>query len=324
MTARWRAAGLVLAALSALQGCATRPVLPEGADPPAPVNLQHAVPFHAQTEFQCGPAALATVLGASGVPIAPQALAPQVYLPERQGSLQVELLGAARRAGRIPYVLEPAPAALWGELGAGRPVLVLQNLWVRSLPKWHYAVLVGSEPARGRVILNSGDRRGLRMRLPAFLRTWDWGGRWAMVALAPGQLPAAADPSRYLLAVADFERVAGAAAAAPAYLAALRQWPTDSRPHLALGNHAHAAQDLLGAVRHYRAGLRLAPADPVLGNNLASVLGELGCAAEARAALQAARSGLVEASPWAAALEATANELATATAPRAAACDTLR
>ena len=43
--------------------------------------------------------ALATVLGAAGIGRTPEQLAPQVYLPQRQGSLQVELLGASRRAG---------------------------------------------------------------------------------------------------------------------------------------------------------------------------------------------------------------------------------
>jgi hypothetical protein len=320
---RW-AGGLVLPALLLVQGCALNPVRPGSASVPVAANLVDTVPFHPQTDYQCGPAALATVLGASGVAIAPEALAPQVYLPARQGSLQVELLGAARRAGRIPYVLDASPDALWDELQGGRPVLVLQNLWVRSLPKWHYAVLVGTESARNRVVLNSGDRRGLRMRNSAFLRTWEWGGRWAMVTLAPGQVPAVADPARYLLAVADFERVAGADAAAPAYRAAVREWPADPRPHLALGNHAYAAQDRVQAARHYRAGLRLAPADPVLGNNLASVLGELGCPMDARAALDAARTGLQAGSPWSAALDATERELAAAPVAGAAACDALR
>ncbi len=319
-----RAASLALAALLLLQGCA----LTAGVRGPAPEAVPDArvggVPFHPQTAYQCGPAALATVLGASGVPIAPETLAPQMYLPGRQGSLQVELLAAARRAGRIPYVVDATQYALWGELRDGRPVLVLQNLWVRSLPKWHYAVLVGSDPGHGRVILNSGEREGMRMRAQAFLRTWDWGGRWAMVSLVPGQLPATADPARYLLAVADFERVAGLAAAAPAYLAAARAWPADPRPHLALGNHAYAARDLAQAARHYRDGLQVAPSDPVLGNNLASVLGELGCTAEARLALAQAREQLADDSPWGAALDATERELAAAPRTRDAACRALR
>lgn len=313
----------MLAALLS-QGCATNPSLRVPATAATTGALLDAVPFHPQTAFQCGPAALATVLGASGAPAAPEALAPQVYLPERQGSLQVELLAAARRAGRIAYVVDPVPEALWAELGAGRPVLVLQNLWVRSLPKWHYAVLVGADATRNQMVLNSGDRRGLRLRAPVFMRTWDWAGRWGMVTLAPGELPANADPARYLLAVADFEKVAGADAAAPAYRAALRSWPNDPRAHLALGNHAYATQDRPQAARHYRDGLRLAPADPVLGNNLASVLGELNCKPEAIAVLAVVQAQLPADSPWRSRIADTTREVEAARGRRDPACDALR
>jgi Flp pilus assembly protein TadD len=123
--------------------------------------------------------------------------------------------------------------------------------------------------------------------------------------------------------VADFEAVAGAAAAKPAWKAAMERWPSDPRPHLALGNQAHAAGDEAAAVRHYREGLERAPADPVLGNNLASVLARLGCRREARAALAAARGGLAEDSPWRANLEATARDVEGA-GRRTKACDALR
>lgn len=273
------------------------------------VLLLADVPFHPQTELQCGPAALATVLGASGVAATPASIALQVYLPERGGSLQLELVDATRRAGRIPYRIERTPEALLAELRAGRPVLVLQNLLVRTVPKWHYAVLVGADPAGNRMILNSGGEQGLSMRAPSFLRTWDWGGRWAIVALRPGELPARVDAATYLAAVADFEAVAGIRAAAPAWRVALEHWPRDPRPHLVLGNAAHARNERATAVRHYRAGLALAPRDPVLGNNLAAVLSELGCRSEARAALAKANAGLAEDSPWRAQLEQTAREI---------------
>src|SRR5688500_17642349 len=102
-----------------------RPVGAQSHVPRPPLLLN--VPFHPQTDRDCGPAALATVLGASGVAITPEALLPQVYLPGRKGSLQLELIGASRRAGRIPYRVERTPEALLAELQAGRPVLVLQN-----------------------------------------------------------------------------------------------------------------------------------------------------------------------------------------------------
>src|SRR5207237_7460971 len=39
------------------------------------------VPFFAQDEYQCGPAALATVLANAGLKLTPEQLVPEVYLP---------------------------------------------------------------------------------------------------------------------------------------------------------------------------------------------------------------------------------------------------
>jgi len=318
------AAVLLLAAGSA--GCSINPQLRVAEALPAHAGtlLLGDVPFHPQTEYQCGPAALAGVLGASGIATTPDDLEPQVYLPGREGSLQLELVAATRRAGRIPYVVEGSPEALLAEVAGGRPVLVLQNLLTRSVPRWHYAVLVGADPGGNHMVLNSGTTRGLEMDARKFLRTWDWAGRWGMVALRPGQLPARANPAGYLLAVADFEAVAGAEAAAPAYEAAIEHWPDDPRPRLAMGNHAHGMRDAGAAARHYRAGLALAPDDPVLANNLASVLGELGCREEAHAVLGSALAAAPGDSRWRPTLSATADEIEQGTAKRSPICAELR
>lgn len=298
------AAGLVLAAT--LSGCAIGPALRVSETvPDAPVLLT-GVPFHPQDQYQCGPAALAMVLGASGVAVEPDALVSQVYLPGREGSLQVELGAAMRRAGRIPYPVAATPAAVLQEVRAGRPVLVLQNLLTRSVPKWHYAVVVGADPVRNRIILHSGTRRSVSTPARTFLRTWDWAGRWGLVALRPGELPAAPDPLAYLAAVADFEAVAGQAAARPAYDAAYRRWPTQPQVLLAMGNLRHAQGERVAAARLYREGLSHAPHDPVLANNLASVLGELGCRREALTTLDRVRT---DEARWASTLRQTRAEI---------------
>ena len=112
---RWAAVGLALTAALLLPACSINPdwQLARGDAPATAVLLD--VPFHPQTEYQCGPAALATVLGASGVATSPEALVPQVYLPGREGSLQMELVAATRRAGRIPYEVERDPEGLLAE-----------------------------------------------------------------------------------------------------------------------------------------------------------------------------------------------------------------
>lgn len=305
----WRPAALIALVLLAGPGCSVYPRLRLAELTPEASLLDH-VPFHPQAAYQCGPAALAGVLGASGLALAPEALAPQVYLPGRRGSLQIELLAATRRAGRIPYLIHPEPADLLAQLEAGRPVLVMQNLRTPEFPVWHYAVVVGHDPASNRLFLNTGAVKRDPQRASVFLRRWNWADRWAMVVLLPGELPANPDPLRYAQAVAAFEAVAGPGPSALAWQAARTRWPEDSRSALALGNLAYAAGDLQLAVARYREGLAVAPGDAVLSNNLASVLGELGCARRAEALALPVAAQQMPDSPWSGSLAQTLAELA--------------
>jgi len=308
-----------------LAACAINPEIDLAAhDPGGEPRVTLAAPFFPQTEYQCGPAALATLLVHSGVDTNPDALSPQVYLPGRQGSLQIELVAATRRHGRIPFILPPDVDALLAELRAGRPVLLLQNLGTRSTPVWHYAVLTGYDLERNGFLLNSGDVQGMQTPAPTLLRTWNWGGNWALVALPPGDFPATAadeDATRYLHSVADFEVVAGSAAAAVAWRAAAQKWPQHPEPLLALGNHAYAQGRLQDAAEWYTQGLQLKPGNVVLANNLAAVLGELGCARAGEAVLEPVAQGLQGDAAWRAAVNATLEELKTQAEADSADCE---
>lgn len=283
-----------------------------------PPEVSLAPPFFSQTANQCGPAALAAVLGAAGVEVGPEQLSPGVYLPDRKGSLQIELVAATRLHHRVPFELASSVDALIAELAGGRPVLLLQNLGTRSFPVWHYAVLTGYDLERNAFRLNSGTEQGVWISAPRLLRTWEWGGRWAMVALQPGEFPVppAAGPqpdpdvARYLRSVADFEAVAGGDAGLPAWLAAARRWPDEPGPALALGNRVYHKGELQEAAFWYDYGLSKQPDNPVLANNLASVLGEAGCARSGEAVLGPFVPSRHDQSRWAEAIADTLHELA--------------
>jgi tetratricopeptide (TPR) repeat protein len=275
------------AVLLLLPGCATRPTLPGSGSPPLELT---ETPFFPQDAYQCGPAALATVLNSAGVAVQPDALVEQVYLPARQGSLQVELLAATRRAGRIPYRIDPELGALGAELAAGRPVLVLQNLGLGFLPVWHYAVVVGLDPIADEFILRSGTERRRHERAHAFLRSWQLADHWGFVALRPGQLPATVERTRYLEAVASAESHLPPQARREAYQAALARWPRDPVARFGLAYALHAAGDLANAEAAYRALIAERPRHVIALNNLAEVLATRGCHAQAR---QAASHALV-------------------------------
>lgn len=264
-----------------LVGCTSLPDtvrdLPASA---GPVELA-ATPFYPQEAFQCGPAALATALAASHVDVSIDDIVAKVYLPGREGSLQVEMLAAARTEGRLPYVIDGELRALHAELDAGRPVVVLQNLGIAAIPRWHFAVVVGIDPMRAEVVLRSGTERRRVTPVSTFLRTWRRSDYWGFVVLPPDRLPENVDRGRYFGAIAAVEQAAPEGVAERAWQTALARWPDDPTALFGLGNVELNAGDFAGAAASYRTLLDANSEVTVARNNLALALAELGQEQEA-------------------------------------------
>ena len=262
----------------ALTACVTGPArLPE--------NPQHeltGVAFFPQDTHQCGPAALATMLVSTGVDTTAEQLVPEVYIPARRGSLQMEMLAAARRHGRIPLLLAPDFSALRTELEAGNPVLVLQDFGALGIRRWHYAVAIGYDPAREVLVLRSGKERRHLEHEWYFLRTWQAGENWAVTITPAGRIPATATAAGYIRAVAASESHLPAADVDASYAAALRRWPDEPLVLFASANRHYAAGRLDAAQASYRHLLELQPDHLAAHNNLANLLIDRGCAAEAQ------------------------------------------
>lgn len=272
---------LALFLLLLASGCAS---IPEHVslieDLAAAVELSTA-PFYPQERYQCGPAALLTVLEHSGAEMSLNSLTEQVYIPERQGSLQTELIAATRTAERVPYIIDGSISAIHEELLAGRPVLVLQNLGVKWWPRWHYAVVIGIDPENRDVYLRSGTERRHRTALTTFLRTWRRGEYWAFVALRPGELPANPDAMRYFEAVADLEATGHVASSRTSWEAAANHWPNEWVAIFGLANAEYAAKNFADAEILFGRLLELDSQQHVARNNLALTLSHLGKHAEA-------------------------------------------
>jgi tetratricopeptide (TPR) repeat protein len=238
-------------------------------------------PFFAQQEHQCGPAALATSLGHAGANVAPEKLAEMVYLPQRQGSLQTEMLAAPRRLDMVSYQLAPRFEDLLREVAAGNPVVVLQDIGIWPLTDWHYAVVVGFDYASGELYLRSGGTKRLAIPFTIFEYTWRKGKYWAMVTVPPRRIPATAARDAHLDAIAAMERVATPHAARAAYAAHLDRWPGSLAASIGLANQHYAMGELVAAERVLRAALDQHPDSAAVANNLAQTLSDLGRNVEA-------------------------------------------
>lgn len=247
-----------------------------------------AVPFHVQDDFLCGPAALAMVFNAAGAAGDVASLTPQVYLPGRKGSLQAEMLGATRRNGLVAWRVAPRLEALLAEIASGSPAVVLLNLGPRVFPVWHYAVVVGYDLQAGEVILRSGRRERVAYSLGFFEFLWQDADHWAMLALAPGRVPATAGEADFAAAVAALERVGRLREARTAYRALLERWPESLAGLIGLGNTEYALGDPAAAERAFRRAAAAHPEAAPAHNNLAHALAALGRMEEAEAAARRA------------------------------------
>lgn len=270
---------LALAACSSLAPITLPQSLPPGVSLPA-------VPFFPQQDNWCGPAALASLLVHAGVSVTPEQLAPQVFLPGRQGSLNLELLAASRRQGLMPYVLQGDSNTLLQELAAGHPILVLLDLGLPPLSRWHYAVLTGYDSASREFLLISGEQANGRIEWTVFQRLWARGQNWAMLVVAPGILPATAQAMPLLQQGAALEQMGRFIEAGKIYDAATKRWPQHAALWFARGNVAYRADDLAVAEACWQRALLLDADLAAARHNLVELLRQLGRHAEADQLLQ--------------------------------------
>lgn len=298
----WRLS--LLAALLLAAGCASfRPVsLPDNASDQA---SQVPVAFFPQERYQCGPAALAMALDATGHPITPEDLVSQVYTPERKGSLQPAMISATRRHGRVAYPIQGLEA-LAKELEAGRPVVVLQNLGFGWFPQWHYAVAIGLDPEAREILLHSGTTPHYRMPLRTFMNTWRRAETWGLVVVNPEELPASAEPGAWVSAVSGLESADRPANAASGYLTGLSRWPDHVPTWFGLGNALYAMGRSDRALLAWQQAVSIDPEYALAWNNMAQVLADQGRREEA---LRAARRAITLGGPYQEEFERTMAEI---------------
>jgi len=242
--------------------------------PPANIRPHYELTdtaFFPQKAYQCGPAALATVLTSQQIDTHPDELVDKVYIPGRKGSLQIEMIATARSYGLLPYKLAPELSNILREIDSGRPVLVFQNLAFEWVPRWHYAVVVGYDLTSKQLVLRSGTDKRRMVSFNTFEQTWQRGKHWAYVLVQPGQIPVTAEPLSYTKAAGDLLQAGFEQEALSSFNAAAKHWPDKALSHMVLGNTQYKTNDYAGAQQSFSQAVMAEPENAQAWNNLAYV-----------------------------------------------------
>lgn len=254
-----------------------------------PNDIRIDVPFFDQTENYCGPSTLAMVANYYGKNVTPNEVASLVYIPEKKGSLQIEMSAAARSLDLVAFAMHMDEEALRAEIDAERPIIVLQNLALNIYPVWHYSVVTGRSPDNEHLLLHSGRHEYYRVPWTTFRNTWSRSKNWALIAAPAGDLPTSANEKTILKAAINLEKVGKYRAAQLTYAAALRKWPENFAAQVGLANAHMRLREPLAASRAYQAALLLNNRSAETLNNFAYSAYDLGCEITA---LQAANCAL--------------------------------
>ncbi|SNC75926.1 Peptidase_C39 like family protein [Marinobacter sp. es.048] len=274
--------------VSLLAGCASAPKWPAPETHQALPDraMLDNVPFYPQERYQCGPASLAMMLNSQGLSSDPDILKELVYIPGREGSLQVEMIAGARAHGMLVYPLDGELESVLTEIAAGNPVLVMQNLRFGWWPQWHFAVVIGYDAGERDLILHTDTRKREAIDLEVFSNTWGRAENWAVTILPPDRIPATAAPLRFLQSAHDLETTGRTTAAGIAYKTAETTWPGQPTATMARGNLAWQLGHQGEAQEHFLRAVKRFPEFAEGWNNLAFALQGSGCA---NTATQAAR-----------------------------------
>jgi tetratricopeptide (TPR) repeat protein len=205
------------------------------------------IKFIPQEEHQCGPAALSMMFSHIGETAEASKLSSMVFTPDKKGSFQTDMISAVRRHKLLPLPVKNLQNLLT-ELDAGHPVLVLQNLGLSWIPRWHYAVAVGYDLKKSQIILHSGTESYSRLGIYTFEKTWARSNNWGLLVVRPGTVNTSVSAVDTVSAIAHLEAMGFEEEAKKGYESVLVKEPINLGALIGLGNIYFSRMDFKKSV----------------------------------------------------------------------------
>ncbi|MDO6711312.1 PA2778 family cysteine peptidase [Aliiglaciecola sp. 2_MG-2023] len=249
-------------------------------DIPSQKNLDD-VPFYPQQEFYCGPTTLSEVFAYYGEQVSAEDIAPKLFIPEKEGSLQLEMVSAARQYGYLAYSGRGNLEQLLYSIEHDVPVIVFQNQSISWLPMWHYALVTGYDLDSQTIQLHTGVTESHTMSFELFERLWQRGNYWYLMPLPAGLTHNNLDAFKYTSAAFDMLQTGQVEAGLTNLIAATKQWPEQWLGYFLLANH-FAEFDYQQANQWFFKGWQYGKDQGAYLNNYAYSLANQGCPVQTR------------------------------------------
>jgi len=142
------------------------------------------VPFVKQTEYDCGPAALAGVLSFRGKTVDLERITASVYLPKLRGTLPMDLERFAKDEGFKTSSSAGTTTALKTAIRSNIPVICLLDLGFAFYRQPHFVTVIGFDDGNGLFIMHDGRTPNGTMDYVDFEKKWARAGKW-MIVITP-------------------------------------------------------------------------------------------------------------------------------------------
>lgn len=148
----------------------------------------HGLPFFNQDAYQCGPAALATVVdywyrkAGVGKWVTPEQIAGEIYSPTARGVLGIDLELYGKRHGFEGSQYSGSIQDLREKVDVGVPVIIFVDYGLSVYEVNHFMVVTGY--TGDSVLVNSAGRENRRISGRELERIWKKNGYWSL-ALRP-------------------------------------------------------------------------------------------------------------------------------------------
>jgi len=167
--------GVLIILLAVISGCAGLET--RGEKETADVMLP--VPFFPQDAYQCGPVSLAEVFSFWGRRAAPEEIAGDVFNARLNGTLSMDMLLYARRAGFSTSAYTGGMEDIRDKIRKGYPLIVLVDLGFSVIEKNHFMVIVGYN--NNGIFAHSGKEKAKFFSYGELLRIWKKTGYWTLL-----------------------------------------------------------------------------------------------------------------------------------------------